>query len=60
MQLSLHNHGYLRIILGREAEPHHPVEKNKFLNHCDEAFDYLYTHISRYILFHLEGLRTPK
>ena len=60
MQLALCKHGYLRIILGREAEPHQPVEKNKFLNHCDEAFGYLCTHISRYLLFHLEGLRTPR
>ena len=59
MQLALRKHGYLRIILGREGEPHHPVEKNKFLNRCDEAFDYLCTHISRDLLFHLEGLETP-
>ena len=58
MQLALHKHGYLRIILGREAEPHQRVEKNKFLNRCDEAFGYLCTHISRDLLFHLEGLRT--
>ena len=44
----------------REAEPHHPAKKNKFLNHLDEDFDFLCTHISRDLLFHLEGLRTPK
>ena len=60
MQLALCKHGYLRIILGRNAEPHHPVEKNKFLNSCDEAFKYLCTYISRDLLFHLEGLRTPR
>ena len=38
MQVSLRNKGYFRIILGREAEPHHPAEKNKFLNRLDEAF----------------------
>ena len=59
MKLTLCNHGYLRIILGREVEPHYPIEKKKFLNHCDEAFSYLCTHISRYILFHHQGLRTP-
>ena len=47
-------------ILGRESKPHHPVEKNKFLNRLDEAFGYLCTHISRDLLFHLEGLRTPR
>ena len=60
MQLALHKHGYHRIIHGWEAEPHQLVEWNNFLNHCDEAFKYLCTYISRYLLFHLEGLRTPK
>ena len=60
MQLALNKHGYHRIIHGWEAEPHQPVEQNKFLNHCDEAFRYLCTYISRDLLFHLEGLRTPR
>ena len=59
MQLALRKHGYHRIVLGREFEPHHPIERYKFLNYLDEAFDYLCTYISRHILFHLEGLRTP-
>ena len=59
MQLALHKHGYHMIIHGWEVEPHHPVEQNKFLNRCDETFKYLCTYISRYLLFHLEGLRTP-
>ena len=58
MQLVLRKHGYPRIILGREVEPHHPVEKNKFQNLLDEDFGYVCTHIYRDILFHLEGLRT--
>ena len=60
MQLPLRKHGYLRIIHSIEAEPHHPVERNKFMNRLDEAFGYLCTHISRDLLFHLEGLRTPR
>ena len=60
MQLALRKKGYYRIILGREVEPHHPSEKKKFMNRLDEAFSYLCTHISRDLLFHLEGLRTPK
>ena len=60
MQLSLHNKGYFKIILGREVKPHHLAEKIKFMNHLDEAFGYLCTHISRYLLFHLKGLRTTK
>ena len=60
MQLALHKHGYHGIIHGWEPEPHQLVEQKKFMNHCDEAFGYLCTYISRDILFHLEGLRTPK
>ena len=60
MQVSLCNKGLFKIILGREAEPHNLAEKNKFLNRLDEAFGYLCTHKSRYLLFHLEGLRTPR
>ena len=46
--------------MGRETEPDHPTEKNKFLNRLDEAFGFLCTHISWDLLFHLEGLKTPK
>ena len=60
MQLALRKHGYFQIILGREAEPHHPIEKNNFMNRLDEALGYLCTHISIDLLFCLEGLRTPK
>ena len=60
MQLALCKYGYHKIIYGWEAEPYHPIEWNKFLNHCDEAFGYLCTYISRYLLFHLEALRTHR
>ena len=36
------------------------VEKNKFLNRLDQAFSFMCAHISQDLLFHLEGLRTPK
>ena len=60
MQLELCKQGYYRIILGRDTEPHHPVEKNKFMNCLDESFSYQCTHISKDLLFHLEGLRTAR
>ena len=60
MQLALCKYGYFRIILCMESEPHHPVERNKFLNHLNESFGYICTHISRDLLFHLKGLRTPR
>ena len=59
IQLALCKHGYHRIIHGWDPEPHQSIERNKFLNCCDEAFKYLCTYISRDLLFHLEGLRTP-
>ena len=60
MEVSMRNKGFFRIILGREVESHHPANKKKFLNHLDEAFGYLCTYISRDLLFHLKGLRTPR
>ena len=60
MQVSLRKLGLYRMTMARETESHHPTEKNKFLNRLDEAFGFLCTHISRDLLFHLEGLKTPK
>ena len=60
MQLALRNDGYHRIIHGWEPEPHQSIEHNKFMYCCEEAFRYLCTYISRDILFHIEGLKTPK
>ena len=60
MQVSLCNLILFRMTMGREIEPQQYVEKKKFLNWLDEAFDFMCTHISRDILFHIEGLRTLK
>ena len=60
MQVSLHKLGLFRMTMGWEIEPHHPTEKNKFLNQLDESFGFLCTHISWYLLFHLVGLKTLK
>ena len=60
MQVSLCKLGLFRMTMGRETEPHHPTEKNKFLDRLDEAFGFLCTHISWDLLFHLEGLKNMK
>ena len=60
LQVSLRKLGLYKMTMGRETEAHHPTEKNKFLNRLDEAFGFLFAHISRDLLFHLEGLKTPK
>ena len=46
--------------MGREVDPKQYVEKSKFLNRIDEAFGFMCIHISRELLFHLEGLGTLK
>ena len=53
MQVALHKLGLFRMTMGRETEPQQYVEKNKFLNRLDESFDFMCTHISQDILFHL-------
>ena len=60
MQVSLHKLGLFRMTMGRETDPHQPTKKNKFLNRLDESFGFLCTHISRDLLFHLEGLKISK
>ena len=60
MQVSLCKLGMFRMTMGRDTEPHHPIEKNKLLNWLDESFRFPCTRISRDLLFHLEGLETPK
>ena len=60
MQVSLRKLDLFRMTMGREIEPHHPAKKNEFLNQLDEAFGFTCSHISQDLLFHLEGLRTPK
>ena len=60
MQVSQLNLGMFRITMGRETKPQDYVEKRKILNHLDEAFNIICTHIFWDLLFHLEGLRTPK
>ena len=60
IQVSLCKFGSFRMRMGRETQPHHPTEKNKFLNQLDEAFGFLCTHISQDLLFHLQELKTQK
>ena len=43
-----------------EEEPTHVIDKAIFLNKKDEAFSFLCLSISKDLLFHLSGLKTPK
>ena len=46
--------------MGRVAEPQHYIEKSKHLDRLDEYFCYMCTHISRDLLFHLDGIKIMK
>ena len=60
MQISLHNKSLHSVTMGKEVEPQATIEKSKYLNKLDEAFDFMCTHISKELLFHLNGLKTPR
>ena len=60
MQIVLCNKGLYRVTMGREVKPRQHLEKLKYLNKLNEAFGFMCIHISKELLFHLEGLRTPK
>ena len=49
-----------RVTEGTEAEPILNHDKEKYFNRLDEAFGYLSLSISRYLRFHIKGLKTPK
>ena len=43
-----------------EEEPNHVVDKAIFWNKMDETYNFLCLSISKDVLFHLLGLKTPK
>ena len=60
MQIVLCNKGLYRVTMGREVEPHEPLENLKYLNKLNEEFGFMCIHISRELLFHINGLENPK
>ena len=61
MHIFLCNKGLYRVTMGRvEFEPQQHLEKLKYLNKLDEAFGFMCIHISKELIFHLEGLKKPK
>ena len=56
-EIQLHAKGLYRVT---EEEPASVIDKARFLNKKDEAFRFLCLFISRDLLFHLSGLKTPK
>ena len=46
--------------MNTELEPNGVAEKIKYQNKLDEAYGFLFFSISKDILFHIQGLKTPK
>ena len=46
--------------MDREVEPQQYIESSKFLNNIDETLIFMCIHISKDLLFLLEGLGTAK
>ena len=60
MQTVFHNKGMYKVTIGKVVEPQQPLEKLKHLNKLGEAFGFMCIHIYGDLLFHLDGLKTPK
>ena len=60
MEIQLHAVGLYWVTMDNEEESTHVIDKARFLNKKDEAFGFLCLSISKDLLFHLSGLKTPK
>ena len=60
MEIQMCSRGLFKVTMDTEDEPRSTIEKSRFLNKKDEAFGFLCLSISRDLLFHLVGLKTPK
>ena len=59
MEIFLRVKGIYRVTTETEAEPNAAIEKIKWHNNRDEAYGLLCPSISRYLLFHIDGLASP-
>ena len=59
MEILLRVKGIYKVPMPTEAEPNEATEKIKWHNRRDEAYGLLCLSISRDLLFHLDGLRSP-
>ena len=60
MEIQLRARGLYRVTMDIEEEPTFVTDKARFLNKKDEALRFLCLFVSRDLLFHLSGLKTPK
>ena len=60
MEIQLRAKGLYRVTMDTEEEPTSVTDKASFLNKKDETLGFLCLSVSRDLLFHLLGLKTPK
>ena len=60
MKIQLRARRLYRVTMDTEEEPTYVTDKARFLNKKDEAFRFLCLSVSRDLLFHLSGFKTPK
>ena len=60
MNIVLRNKGMYMVTMGRELKTQQLNENSKYLNNLDEAFGFMCIHISSELLFHIDGMETPK
>ena len=60
MEIQLRARGLYWVTMDTEEEPNHVVDKARFWNKMDEAYNCLCLSISKDLIFHLSGLKTPK
>ena len=51
MSILLHNKGFYKVTMGKEAKPQQPTGKSKYLINKDESFCFMSIHIWE-LLFH--------
>ena len=60
MEIQLRARGLYWVTMDTKEKPTHVIDKAIFFNKKDEAFGFLCLSISKDLLFHLSGLKTPK
>ena len=60
MEIQLRAKGLYKVTMNKKEEPNHVVDKARFFNKMDESFGFSCLFISKDLLFHLTGLKTPK
>ena len=60
MEIHLRSRGLYQVTMNIELEPNAMTEKKKYWNKMDEAYGFLCLSISKYIFFHILGLKTLK